>query len=69
MTEQLAEGFRIESILNTDSCIGMSEQMKIYVSDTAYFQNNLKAILHGSGFGRLASSGDDVKVIAFSFWL
>ena len=67
MTEQLAESFGIESGFYANGCIGMSEQMKIYVSDTAYFQNSFKAILHGSGFSRLASSGDDVKIIAFSF--
>lgn len=67
MTEQLAESLWIKSIFNANGRIGMAKEMKIYVSDTAYFQNSLKAILHGSWLVRLASSGDDIKVIVFSF--
>lgn len=67
MTEQFAESFGIESIFYANGGIGMSEQMKVYIPNTADFQYRLESILHGSWFSRFASSGDDVKVIAFSF--
>lgn len=67
MTKQFAESFGIETTFYANGCIGMTEKMKIYVSDAAYFQNSLKTILHGSGFSGFASSSDDVKIITFPF--
>ena len=63
MAEQFTESFRIKSVFYANSCIGMTEKMKVDISDTAKLQNRLKAILHGPWLSRLASSGDDIKVI------
>lgn len=69
MTKQFAESLWVEAIFNTNGCVSMTKKMKIYISDTADFQYRLKAILHSSRFGRLASSGDYIKIVAFSFLL
>ena len=68
MAEQFTESFRVKSVFYANSCIGMSKEMKVDISDTAKLQNRLKAILHGPWLSRLASSGDDIKVIILSFF-
>lgn len=43
--------------------------MKIHISNTADFKNHLETVLHGSWLSRLASFGDDIKIIFLSFGL
>ena len=53
MTKKLTEGVRIKSFFDTNCRIGVTEQMKIYITASASFQNGLKSVLHGTRFGRL----------------
>ena len=52
MTEKLAESFRVKALLNANGSIGMSQKMKINITDTAVFQYFLESILHGAWFNR-----------------
>lgn len=62
MTEQLAESFRIETFFNADCCIGMSQKMKVDISDSAFFKNRLESVLHSSWFSWLTFTCDNVEI-------
>lgn len=67
MSQQLAQGFRIEPVCDADRGIGVPEQMEWHASQLTGFQNSLEAILHRSRFYWLCRIRKQKSVISFLF--
>ena len=60
MTKQFAHGLSVKSALDADGSISVADQMKIGAANAAFFQNRLKAVLHGARLYGLVSSRKDI---------
>lgn len=60
MPQQLAHCLGVESAFNASGGIGVTKQMKIGAANAAFFQNRLKAVLHGARLYGLVSSRKDI---------